>query len=54
MKSVNTVIDRVNGTMSMEGMPLTEENKARIRKCYRNKQALNYEIAHLIKKHSKK
>ena len=33
MKDLERMIEDVNASMAMEGMPLTEEDKARMRHC---------------------
>ncbi len=52
MKDLDKLIDEVNGSMSMEGMPLTQTDKERIRHCAGNEKLVEETIAKLIKKHS--
>lgn len=52
MERIERVIEEVNGTMAIEGMPLTPEDKERIRRCADDKKLVEAEIRLLIKKHS--
>lgn len=52
MKDLEKLIDEVNGTMAMEGMPLTEADKDRIRCCAGNDELVEKTIAELVKKHT--
>jgi hypothetical protein len=52
MKDIEQIIREVNGTMSMEGMPITDEDKDRIRDCLRNKNKFDITIKELILKHT--
>ena len=36
MKDIDTIIREVNGTMAIEGMPLTDEEKQMLRDCLTN------------------
>ena len=51
MRDLEKLIDEVNGSMSMEGMPLTQADKDRIRHCAGNDELVEKTIAELIKKH---
>jgi len=51
MRDLEKLIDQVNGSMSMEGMPLTQTDKDRIRHCAGNDELVEKTIAELIKKH---
>ena len=51
MRDLEKLIDEVNGSMSMEGMPLTKADKDRIRDCAGNDGLVEKAIAELIKKH---
>ncbi|MHB1392637.1 MAG: hypothetical protein ACYCYE_06090 [Clostridia bacterium] len=51
MRDLEKLIDEVNGSMSMEGMPLTKADKDRIRRCAGNDELVEEAIAELIKKH---
>lgn len=52
MRDLEKLIDEVNGSMSMEGMPLTQTDKDRIRHCAGNEELVEKTIAELIKKHT--
>ena len=52
MKDLEKLIDEVDGSMSMEGMQLTQTDKNRIRHCVGNDELVEKTIAELIKKHS--
>lgn len=52
MKSIEKVITEVNGTMAIEGMPLTQEDRDRIRKCAGNNRLVDKTVSELVKKHS--
>ncbi len=52
MRDLEKLIDEVNGSMSIEGMPLTQTDKDRIRRCVGNDKLVEETIAELIKKHT--
>ncbi len=52
MKDIEKLIDEVNGSMSIEGMPLTPADKERIRLCVGDDKKVEKTIAELVKKHS--
>lgn len=52
MKDLEKLIDEVNGSMAMEGMPLTKTDKDRIRRCAGNDEMVEKTIAELVKKHT--
>lgn len=52
MKDIDTIINEVNGTMAIEGMPITDEDKARIRACLRDSEKYDATLAALILKHT--
>lgn len=52
MCEIEKVINEVDSSMSMEGMPLSNEDKDRIRICLTNPSELNDIINNLIKKHT--
>ncbi len=52
MRDLEKIIDEVNGSMSIEGMPLTKIDKERIRRCAGNDELVEETIAELIKKHT--
>jgi len=51
MGDLKKLIDEVNSSMAMEGMPLTKTDKDRIRRCAGNDELVEEAIAELIKKH---
>jgi hypothetical protein len=53
MKDIEKLIGEVNGTMAMEGMPLTDDDKNRIRTCLRDEDLYRKTLKELITKHSK-
>ena len=52
MKDIGQIIKEVNGTMTMEGMPLTEEDKERLRLCLSDKVSFEEMKKRMIKKHT--
>ncbi len=46
------MINEANGSMSMEGMPLTEADKDRMRRCVGNDKLVEETIAELVRKHT--
>lgn len=52
MKSIEKVITEVNGTMAIEGMPLTQEDRDRIRKYAGNNRLVDKAVSELVKKYS--
>ena len=52
MRNLEKLINEVNGSMSMEGMQLTQNDKDRIRRCAGNDELVEEEIAKLIKKYT--
>ncbi|MGE5630176.1 MAG: antitoxin VbhA family protein [Caulobacteraceae bacterium] len=52
MKDLERIIEDVNASMAMEGMPLTEEDKARMRYCAGDKKKTDQVVAELMRKHS--
>lgn len=52
MCEIEKLINEVDSSMSMEGMPLSSEDKDRIRICLANPSELNGIISNLIKKHT--
>ena len=51
-KDANYIIENIDFSMSMEDMPLTEENKEEMRKCIDGKVDLEKLIADTIKKYT--
>lgn len=52
MTQTNKIIREVDSSMAMEGMPLTSEDKKRIRRCLEDPSALAETLRGLIKKHT--
>lgn len=52
MERIEKIIEQVDGSMRIEGMPLTREDKERIRRCAGSDKLVEAEIQTLIKKHS--
>ncbi|HBP39157.1 MAG TPA: hypothetical protein DD640_10560 [Clostridiales bacterium] len=52
MKDIEKIIEEVNGTMSMEGMPITADDRKRIRLCLRDEKLFNKTLKELIHKHN--
>ncbi len=52
MKDVEKMIGQVNGTMAMEGMPLTEQDKDRLRECITGKTSYDEMVRRLVQKHT--
>jgi len=51
MKALERIIEEVNASMAMEGTPLTEEDKARMRYCAGDRKKTEQVVAELIRKH---
>ena len=51
--SVEQLISEVNGSMAIEGMTLTENDKSRIRRCLENPDETARILQELIAKHQK-
>jgi hypothetical protein len=54
MKDVNKIIREVNGSMTIEGMPLKREDKSRLRECLTGKVSFNKMKSEIVKKHTRK
>lgn len=52
MRNMEKLIEQVDGSMAMEGMPLTQSDKDRILYCAGNDKLVEETIAKLIKKHT--
>lgn len=52
-KSTEEVINNVNATMAMEDMPLTEEDKQRLRDCMDGKTTVSAEVEKIKEKYRK-
>ncbi len=53
MSESERIIANVNATMSMEGMPLTDEDKERIRLCLSGKKSFEVAVSELINHYKK-
>jgi|GEM_PF-414900 len=53
-KEIDKIIDNVNGNLAIEGMPLTDQDRDRIRVCLSGQVAFNDMIKHLVEKHKVK
>jgi len=54
MRNIEKIINEVNGSMSMEGMPLTEDDKNRMRLCSGGREEVDKMVEALISKYKKK
>ena len=52
MSDINRIINEVNSSMAMEGMPLTDADKERIRLSLISKEQYQKTLKELIIKHS--
>lgn len=52
-KSMEEVINNVNSTMKLEGMPLTDEDKQRLKDCYEGKTTVSEEVEKIKEKYRK-
>lgn len=52
MNEIDRIINEVNGSMTIEGMPLTDEDKERIRLSLSNQEQYDIVLQELIVKHS--
>lgn len=52
MKTNKQLIDEVNGTMSIEGMPLTQDDKSRMLEYLNNPSKFDEIMKLLIRKHT--
>lgn len=52
MKNIENIINEVNGTMTIEGMPITEADRTRIRTCLRDEKKYKETIKNLVRKHT--
>jgi hypothetical protein len=54
MRDIEQTIREVNGTMAMEGMPLTDEDKERLRDILNGKLSYETAIDNIIEKYTAK
>jgi antitoxin Phd len=52
MRDTEQKIREVNATMAMEGMPLTDEDKSRLRDIFEGRKTVEKTVQELIQKHS--
>lgn len=52
MQNIERTISNINGSMSMEGMPLTEQDKERLRECLSGKTSFDEMVRRLVQKHT--
>ena len=52
MSEIERIINEVDSSMSMEGLPLTNADKERISLCLNNPNVLDDIISELLKKHT--
>lgn len=52
MSDIDRIVNEVNGSMAMEGMPLTDEDKERIRISLSDNEKYKKILKELIIKHS--
>ena len=52
VKDIEQIIREVNGTMAIEGMPLKEEDKERIRVCLSDKVSFEEMKRRIVEKHT--
>lgn len=52
MKDVEKIIDEINGTMAMEGMPLTDDDKKMLRKCITGEVSTDEMVKRLVKQYT--
>lgn len=52
MGDIEKIVREVDSSMAMEGMPLTHEDKDRIRKCLSEPSAVEHMISSLLAKHT--
>lgn len=50
--NIERIIEQVDSSMTMEGMPLTKTDKERIRTCAGNNDKVERMVSELVKKHS--
>ena len=49
---IENIIENIDFSMKMEDMPLTEEDKNRLRNCLNGKEDINKVLQETIKKHA--
>lgn len=51
LSEIEKIVNDVDSSMSMEGLPLTDEDKNRIKICLANPDLVDNMISELLKKH---
>jgi len=51
-ENIEYIIDNIDFSMKMEDMPLTEEDKSRLRICLNGNRDINDVLQEIIKKHT--
>ena len=52
MSEIERIVREVDSSMAMEGLPLTAEDKGRIRRCLSEPSSLEQTIGSLLRKHT--
>ncbi len=52
MQDIEKTIDSINGSMTIEGMSLTDQDRERLRECLSGKTSFDDMVKRLIKKHT--
>ncbi|MEI3061269.1 MAG: hypothetical protein V8T29_11655 [Oscillospiraceae bacterium] len=52
MREIERIVREVDSSMAMEGLPLTVEDKDRIRRCLSEPSSLEQTIGSLLRKHT--
>jgi len=51
-ENVDYIIENIDFSLNMEGMPLTEEDKSRLKICLNGTRDINETLQEIIKKHT--
>lgn len=54
MSNTERIIENVDATMNMEGMPLLQEDKERVKECIEGKVSFEYAVTLLINKYTRR
>ncbi len=54
MSDTERIIENVNATMGMEGMPLSDEDRERVKECIEGKVSFQSAVEQLIGKYTRK
>ena len=52
IENIDYVIENIDFSMNMEDMPLTEEDKSRLKICLNGSRGINETLQEIIKKHT--